>query len=343
MSDKLILDVLGGAVSERPPFWLMRQAGRYLPEYRELRARAGSFLDLCLAPAMAAEVTVQPIRRFHPDAAILFSDILIVPYGLGQSVRFEEGRGPVLEPIRDVRDLSRLSHDKAWSRIEPTYETVSRVREQLPDDIALIGFAGAPWTVATYMVEGQSSKDYARTKQWAYGDPEGFGRLIDMLVDATVRHLAAQIAAGATVVKLFDSWAGVLAPAEFTRWVINPTRKICARLKLLHPEIPIIGFPRGAGIRYLDFARDAGVDAVSIDTAIPADWAARELQPIMPVQGNMDPIALITGGDVMAREVALIRDSLGSGPFVFNLGHGVLPVTPPEHVAELAQLLRDRN
>lgn len=341
MGNKLILDVLNGAVSERPPFWLMRQAGRYLPEYRALRARTGSFLDLCLAPEKAAEVTVQPIRRFHPDAAILFSDILIVPYGLGQSVRFEEGRGPLLEPIEDFAGLSRLSLEKSWSRIEPTYETVSRVQEQLPQDVALIGFAGAPWTVATYMVEGQGSKDYARTKQWAYGDPKGFGALIDMLVEATVRHLAAQIEAGAVIVKLFDSWAGVLAPAEFSRWVIDPIRRICARLKELHPDVPIIGFPRGAGIRYLDFVRTAGVDAVAIDTSVPTDWAARELQSVMPVQGNMDPIALITGGDAMVREVTTIRKNLGSGPFVFNLGHGVLPSTPPEHVAELARLLRE--
>jgi uroporphyrinogen decarboxylase len=343
MSNQLILDVLRGAISERPPFWLMRQAGRYLPEYRKLRADAGSFMDLCLAPKLAAEVTLQPIRRFHPDGAILFSDILIIPYGLGQSVRFEEGIGPVLESIENSDDLSRLSLDGSWSRIEATYETVSRVRQELPDDVALIGFAGAPWTVATYMVEGRSSKDYAKTKQWAFSDPKGFGALIDMLVEATIRHLKSQIEAGASIVKLFDSWAGVLAPDQFEAWTIQPIRRITDRLKQDHPEIPIIGFPKGAGVQYRAFVERSGVDAVALDTSVPTEWAAREIQPLMPVQGNLDPIALVAGGDVMRSAVARIRADLSGGPFVFNLGHGVIPITPPEHVEELARLLREPN
>lgn len=318
----------------------MRQAGRYLPEYRELRATAGSFLDLCLTPKMAAEVTLQPIRRFHPDGAILFSDILIIPFGLGQSVRFEEGVGPVLEALDGVGDLSRLSLDRSWSRIEATYETVSRVREGLPDDVTLIGFAGAPWTVATYMIEGRSSKDYAKTKQWAFSDPQGFSLLMDLLVEATIRHLDAQIQAGAQVVKLFDSWAGVLAPDQFEAWTIDPIRRIADGVKKLHPDIPIIGFPRGAGIQYKAFAERAGVDAIAIDTSVPTDWAAREIQPIAPVQGNLDPIALVSGGDALIRAVARIRNDLEDGPFIFNLGHGVIPSTPPENVARLAEMLR---
>jgi uroporphyrinogen decarboxylase len=343
MSSQLILDVLRGATSKRPPFWLMRQAGRYLPEYRELRARSGSFLDLCLTPELATEVTLQPIRRFHPDGAILFSDILIIPYGLGQSVQFEEGIGPVLEPLDNTADLSRLTENASWSRIEATYETVSRVKERLPNDVALIGFAGAPWTVATYMIEGRSSKDYAKTKHWAFSDPKGFGQLMNLLVEATIRHLKSQIEAGAEIVKLFDSWAGVLAPDQFEAWTIDPIRRIAAGIKEDHPEIPIIGFPRGAGIQYKAFAERAGVDALALDTSVPTDWAAREIQPIMPVQGNLDPILLVSGGDAMKSAVSRIRRDLAGGPFIFNLGHGVVPRTPPEHVEELARFLRDTD
>ena len=343
MSKQLILDVLRGATSERPPFWLMRQAGRYLPEYRKLRADAGSFMDLCLTPKLAAEVTLQPIRRFRPDGAILFSDILIIPYGLGQSLRFEEGVGPVLEPVENSSDLSRLSPDGSWSQIEATYETVSRVSQDLPEDVALIGFAGAPWTVATYMVEGRSSKDFAKIKQWAFSDPKGFSALIDMLVEATIRHLGSQIEAGASIVKLFDSWAGVLAPDQFETWVIQPIRRITDQLKQDYPQIPIIGFPKGAGVQYRAFVEQSGVDAVALDTSVPTEWAAREIQPLMPVQGNLDPIALVAGGDVMRSAAARIRTNLGGGPFVFNLGHGVIPITPPEHVEELARFLREPN
>jgi uroporphyrinogen decarboxylase len=340
MNDQPILHALHGGTSNRPPFWLMRQAGRYLPEYRELRAKAGSFLDLCLTPKMAAEVTLQPIRRFHPDGAILFSDILIIPFGLGQSVRFEEGVGPVLEPLDSVEDLTRLSLDRSWSRIEATYETVSRVRDGLPGDVALIGFAGAPWTVATYMIEGRSSKDYAKTKQWAFSDPKGFSELMDLLVEATIRHLKAQIRSGAKVVKLFDSWAGVLAPDQFRAWTIGPIRRIADGVRKEYPDIPIIGFPRGAGIQYRAFAEEAGVDAVAIDTSVPTNWAAHEIQPLAPVQGNLDPIALVSGGEALRSAVDRIRADLEGGPFIFNLGHGVIPSTPPAHVEQLAEMLR---
>lgn len=289
---------------------------------------------------MAAEVTLQPIRRFHPDGAILFSDILIVPFGLGQSVRFEEGVGPVLESLDSAADLTRLSLNHSWSRIEATYETVSKVREGLPEDVTLIGFAGAPWTVATYMIEGRSSKDYAKTKQWAFSDPEGFSELMNLLVEATIRHLIAQIRSGAQVVKLFDSWAGVLAPDQFEAWTVDPIRRIAAGVKKEHPEVPVIGFPRGAGIQYKAFAEQAGVDAVAIDTSVPTDWVAREIQPITPVQGNLDPIALVSGGDALEVAVDRIRADLEDGPFIFNLGHGVIPSTPPEHVEKLAEMLR---
>lgn len=289
---------------------------------------------------MAAEVTLQPIRRFHPDGAILFSDILIIPFGLGQSVRFEEGVGPVLEPLDSVEDLTRLSLDRSWSRIEATYETVSRVRDGLPGDVALIGFAGAPWTVATYMIEGRSSKDYAKTKQWAFSDPKGFSELMDLLVEATIRHLKAQIRSGAKVVKLFDSWAGVLAPDQFRAWTIGPIRRIADGVRKEYPDIPIIGFPRGAGIQYRAFAEEAGVDAVAIDTSVPTNWAAREIQPLAPVQGNLDPIALVSGGEALRSAVDRIRADLEGGPFIFNLGHGVIPSTPPAHVEQLAEMLR---
>ena len=341
MSSSLILDSLENKITDRPPCWLMRQAGRYLPEYRLLRERAGSFLDLCLSPKMAAEITLQPIRRFGVDGAILFSDILIVPYGLGQSLRFEEGRGPVLDALVKPSDLLELSWDLHSARIEATYEVVERVRAELADDVALIGFAGAPWTVATYMIEGGSSKDYAKTKRWAYGDPKGFAGLIDILIEATAHHLMRQIEAGVQVVKLFDSWAGVLAPDQFKRWTVGPIRQIAEKVRAAHPEIPIIGFPRGAGASYRNFVACAGVDAVALDTTVPTDWAATHLQKCMPVQGNLDPLALVIGGTAMEDSVRRIRRDLSGGPFIFNLGHGVLPFTPPEHVEALVRMLRE--
>ena len=337
---KLLLNSLNGEVTSRPPFWFMRQAGRYLPEYKKLRAKTGGFIDLCLNPAAATEVTLQPIRRFNPDAAILFSDILIVPYGLGMGVRFEEGVGPILDSVSEAKDLTRLSLDKYFQLIEPTYEAVSNVKTALPGGTSLIGFAGAPWTVATYMVEGQSSKDYKKVKGWAYSDPNSFNDLINILIEATVRHLSEQVSAGADVVKLFDSWAGVLSPDEFDKWVIEPTQKICAQLKLSHPGVKIIGFPKGAGIGYERFIRLSGVYAVAIDTSIPTDWAAKNLQHHLPVQGNLDPIVLIEGGRAMFNQAKKIRKNLEKGPFIFNLGHGVLPSTPVENLVELADFLR---
>ncbi|MBB6254881.1 uroporphyrinogen decarboxylase [Nitrospirillum iridis] len=340
-TDRLLLRALKGETLSRPPFWLMRQAGRYLPEYREVRAQAGGFLDLCLNPDLATEVTLQPIRRYGMDAAILFSDILILPHALGQKVWFAEGEGPRLDPIRDQAGLDRLDVTHLEQRAEPVYEAVRRIRAALPDPVTLIGFAGSPWTVATYMVEGAGSKEFLHAKGWAYRDPAGFQRLIDLLVETTVTHLSAQIRAGAEVVQLFDSWAGALAPTEFARWSIAPTRAIVRALKDRHPGVPVIGFPRGAGIGIQAYVEQTGVDAVSLDTSVPLDWAASALQSRVPVQGNLDPLALVAGGDALRRAASDILTGLGKGPFIFNLGHGIVQQTPPEHVAELSRLIRD--
>jgi uroporphyrinogen decarboxylase len=335
-STKPLLRALAGERLDRPPWWLMRQAGRYLPEYREVRAKAGDFVTLCLTPELAAEVTLQPIRRFGMDAAILFSDILLVPRALGQRLSFEND-GPKLEPVSDSASLG--VGDMAM--LEPVAEAVRRVCTGLPDRTALIGFAGAPWTVATYMVEGGTSRDFHRVKTWAYRDPDGFAALIERIESVTREFLSLQIEAGVEVVQLFDSWAGVLSPAGFERWVIAPTRRLVTALKARFPRVPIIGFPRGAGLLYERYVVETGVDAVSLDTAVPSDFAHERLQSLVAVQGNLDPILLLVGTDAMRRAVEELRASLGSGPYVFNLGHGILPETPPEHVAELARILAE--
>ncbi|HSK38466.1 MAG TPA: uroporphyrinogen decarboxylase [Arenibaculum sp.] len=337
---KLFLRALAGETCERPPFWLMRQAGRYLPEYRATRARAGSFLDLCFNPELATEVTLQPLRRYGMDAAILFSDILVIPHALGQKLDYVEGEGPRLDPVTRTADLARLSADRVRERLAPVYETVRRLGGAIPETTALIGFAGAPWTVAAYMVEGGGSKEFARVKAWAYRDPQGFGMLIDMLVGATVDHLCAQIEAGAEAVQIFDSWAGVLPSDQFRIWVTEPTARVTAGIKARHPDVPVIGFPRGAGVLYADYATESGVDALGLDTAVPAEWAALTLQTRLPVQGNLDPIMVVAGGEAMAASTRHVLDTLGKGPFVFNLGHGVVQATPPEHVGQLAALIR---
>lgn len=340
MTDKALLNVLAGKTAEIPPIWLMRQAGRYLPEYREIRAKAGSFVDLCLNPEMAAEVTLQPIRRFGMDGAILFSDILIVPYGLGQPLRFVEGKGPVLEPVTDRAALKGLDTNGLSERVGNVYETVSRVRAALPAETTLIGFSGSPWTVITYMVEGGSSKDYAATKRWAYSDPEGFQELIDIVVEGTITYLLGQAKAGAEVLKLFDSWAGVLSSRLFRMAVLEPTKKIVSAVKAQYPDLPIIGFPRAAGAHYLDYIEETGVDAVAVDTAMPLRWAVENIQTRMPIQGNLDPIALLAGGAGLEAEVESILSTAASKPFIFNLGHGILPTTPIEHVEQLVRQVR---
>jgi uroporphyrinogen decarboxylase len=336
---KPLLVALHRGVLPRPPWWLMRQAGRYLPEYHDLRAQAASFVDFCLTPTLAAEATLQPIRRFGMDAAIVFADILLVPRALGQRVEFGE-TGPMLEAIEESAGIAGL-HSPRPGDLDPVYETVRRSRAELPPKTALIGFAGAPWTVATYMVEGGASRDFRKVKAWAYRDPSGFAALIDLIADATVGYLSGQIAAGVDVVQLFDTWAGVLPEAEFERWVIAPTSAITAALKRQFPTVPVIGFPRGAGLLYERYAAETGVDAVGIDSAVPTSFTRERLQGQVVVQGNLDPVALLVGGAVLRREVQRIRVDLAGGPFIFNLGHGVLPQTPAEHVAELGRLLSE--
>jgi uroporphyrinogen decarboxylase len=337
---KPVLRALAGERLEAPPFWLMRQAGRYLPEYRELRKGAASFLEFCLSPDRAVEATLQPIRRFGMDAAILFCDILVVPHALGWQVEFREGEGPVLAKLTRREELEGLELGGVGERLAPVYETVRRVASNLPPETALIGFAGGPWTVATYMVEGGSSRDFFTVKRWACSDPEGFAILIDRLVEATILHLAAQIEAGADVVQIFESWAGVLDAASFRRWVIAPTRRIVDALRARFPDARIIGFPRGAGLMYRAYVIETAVSAVGLDSMVPCSIARTTLQATVPVQGNLDPMLLALGGAAMEQAIAEIVQTFKNGPFIFNLGHGVLPETPVENVARLAELVR---
>jgi uroporphyrinogen decarboxylase len=318
----------------------MRQAGRYLPEYREVRARAGSFLDLCYDPELACEVTLQPIRRFGFDAAILFSDILVVADALGQKVGFEEGRGPVLEPLKDGRDVGRLDPERLDGRLAPVYEAVQRVKAALPAETALIGFAGAPWTVASYMIEGGSTRDFARVKSWAYTRASDFAALIAVLVEATSRHLVRQAEAGAEILQIFDSWAGALSHPDMRQFSLAPLREIAARVHKAYPKVPIILVPRGIGAGYLDFAAEKLGHGLGLDPSVPLEWARDQLQPHACLQGNLDPQLLVAGGRSLGAGAARILNRLGNGPFVFNLGHGILPETPPEHVAALVQQVR---
>jgi uroporphyrinogen decarboxylase len=319
----------------------MRQAGRYLPEYRQIRAQARDFVELCLTPALAAELTLQPIRRYGMDGAILFSDILILPYALGQRLAFHEGEGPVLEPIEGHTGIAQLDFRRVISRLEPVFETVQRVSPALGPQTALIGFAGSPWTVATYMVEGGGSRDFQRVKSWAYRDLKSFGALLELVVQGTIEYLAGQIEAGAELVQLFDSWAGILPEPAFERWVIEPTKQIVAALNRRFPDCPIIGFPRAAGLLYERYVLETGVDGIGLDTVVPMGYAREKLQPLAAVQGNLDPVLLIAGGAALENAVTELRRALGRGPYVFNLGHGVLPETPPENVEALARLLAE--
>ena len=337
---KRMIRALRGETNDGPPIWLMRQAGRYLPEYRKTRGEAGSFLDLCYNPELAEEVSLQPIRRYGFDAAILFSDILVVPDALGQKVAFREGEGPVLDPITRAEEIDDLDPGAVVERLEPVYETVRRLKRSIPAETTLIGFAGAPWTVATYMVGGRGSTDQAAAKLWAYRAPDGFQKLIDLLVEATVAHLSAQVEAGAEVIQIFDTWAGSLPEAQFRRFSIEPTRAIVARLQAKFPGLPVIGFPRGAGVLAADYARETEIAGVSLDTGMQLSWARDTLQPLACLQGNLDPLLLVAGGDEMRRAASHILDLLADGPFIFNLGHGIVPQTPPEHVAELVEFVR---
>ena len=335
---KPLLDVLKGGNPTTKPVWLMRQAGRYLPEYRSLRAAKGGFLDLVYDADAAAEITLQPIRRFGFDGAILFSDILIVPHALGQDLVFEAGEGPRLSPPLAESDLAGLP--PAPSRFDPIYRTVEKVKAALPAGTTLLGFAGSPWTVATYMVAGRGSKEQGEARRLAYRDPVRFGKIIEAIARATVDYLSGQVEAGVEAVQLFDSWSGSLAPAQFERWVIEPTASIVAAFKERHPGVPVIGFPKGAGGKLAAYARETGVDALGLDETIDPFWAAKELPSDLPVQGNLDPLALIAGGEALASATCSILSAFEGRPHIFNLGHGILPDTPIAHVEQLLELVR---
>ncbi len=337
MGSRSLLAVLNGERQAIPPVWFMRQAGRYLPEYRALRAEKGGFLALVYDSDAAAEITLQPIRRFGFDGAILFSDILIVPHAMGQTLTFTAGEGPQLAPpLANARleDLSTAPH-----HLDAIYETVRKVAAALPGETTFLGFAGAPWTVATYMVAGEGSRDQAAARLMAYREPQRFSALIDAIVDVTVDYLAGQVAAGAHAVQIFDSWSGSLAPDEFDRWVIAPTRAIVERLKARAP-VPIIGFPKGAGGHLPRYARETGVDAVGLDETVDPVWADAVLPKGLPVQGNLDPLLLLAGGDALPGAVRRIREALGARPHVFNLGHGIDKETPIAHVEAALAAIR---
>ena len=334
----LLLDTLRGSSGPRRPVWLMRQAGRYLPEYRALRADKGGFLELVHDSAAAAEVTLQPVRRFGFDGAILFSDILVIPHALGQDLAFLEGEGPHLSPR--LVDAAMGSLVAAPERLDPIYRTVRLVREQLGPETTLLGFAGSPWTVATYMIAGQGSRDQQAARVMAYRDPAALQAILKAIQAASVEYLSGQIEAGAEAVQLFDSWAGSLAPAEFERWVIAPNAAIVAALKARHPHVPVIGFPKGAGEKLPAYARETGVDAVGIDETIDPLWAARELPAGMPVQGNLDPLLLLAGGEQLDIASRRVLDAFAGRPHVFNLGHGIDKETPIAHVERLLEVVR---
>lgn len=335
-----LLSVLLKQPCNRVPVWFMRQAGRYLPEYRELRKHKGSFLDLCYSPQDAAEVTLQPLRRFDLDAAILFSDILVIPDALGCKVQFLENHGPQLSTIRDEASLNALSLENLHPHLAPVYETLSLLRSQLPQDKALIGFSGSPWTLACYMIEGKGSKDFAFTRSWAIAHPHLFHRLQNLLIEAISEYLIAQVKAGAQVLKLFDSWAGVVPSAYWNDWIIAPTRAIISRVRLIHPDIPIIGFPRQAGVQALDYATHTGITALACDQFQPLPWIANTLQPSITVQGNLDNLTLATDPVQAVQHTQHILHHLASRPFIFNLGHGIIPETPIAHVEKVIETIR---
>jgi uroporphyrinogen decarboxylase len=330
-----LLEVLAGHRQKIPPIWMMRQAGRYLPEYRQKRKDAGSFLNLCLTPEFASEVTLQPIKRFGFDAAIIFSDILIVPFALGQQLTFVEGEGPKLAPPLTAENFHVLREKIDRERVEPVFETVRLTRKALSPNVTLLGFCGAPWTVATYMIAGEGTSDQAPARLFAYREPALFQRLMDLLVRSSIEYLAGQIAAGADAVQLFDTWAGVLPPEEFLRWCVIPAAKIVTGLRERVPGAKIIGFPRGVGTNLARYVADVPVDAVGLDWMVDLNYARDQVQSLQPVQGNLDPLALRAGGEALDRSVDAIMAAFAGGPFIFNLGHGILPDTPIAHVEQM--------
>ena len=337
---KPLLAALAGERQKTPPMWLMRQAGRYLPEYRALRANAGSFMEFCYTPELAAEATLQPIRRFGFEAAILFSDILVMPDALGQPVSFEAGEGPRLAPIEDEAGFGKLRSEPDWDRLAPVFETVAKVRAALPAETALIGFCGAPWTVASYMIAGHGTPDQAPARLFAYRQRALFQRLVDRLAEASAEYLLRQIAAGAEAVQIFDSWSGVLPPEEFERWCVQPLARMAARLRAEAPQIPIIAFPRGAATQLAKIAAIEGLACIGLDTAVEPRVAAATLPARLALQGNLDPLALIAGGRPLDESVERVLAGFDGRAHVFNLGHGILPETPIPHVEQLVARVR---
>ena len=337
-TQRKVLKVLSGETVTPPPIWLMRQAGRYLPEYRATRAEAGSFLDLCYSPKHAIEVTLQPIRRYGFDAAILFSDILVIPDGLKRNVRFSEGHGPQMDPI-DADGIARLSNEGVLEHLAPVFEAVSGIRSALPAETTLLGFCGAPWTVATYMIAGHGTPDQAPARLFAYRYPEAFARLLDLLADVSAEYLIRQIDAGADAVQIFDSWAGVLGEAEFEAFAIAPVRKMIARVRSTRPKAKVIAFAKGAGYMLKDYRQKTGADAIGLDWSVPLSFA-QELQKDGPVQGNLDPMRVVAGGRSLEEGIDAILQALGHGPLIFNLGHGITPQANPDHVTDLVKRVR---
>ena len=341
--NKPLLDVLDGRHATVPPVWLMRQAGRYLPEYRAVREKAGGFLDLVFNPELAAAVTLQPVQRFGFDAAILFSDILVVPHALGQRVGFAVGEGPQLDPMTDRRDFQRLANEVDHKILAPVYETIARVKKELDPGVALLGFCGAPWTVASYMIAGHGTPDQAPARLFAYRDRDTFGALVDRLVDSSASYLVRQLQAGADAVQIFDTWAGVLPPEEFELWCVEPTRRIVAQVRAAMPTAKIIGFPRGAGTMLTRYVSQTAVDAVGLDWMIDRVFARDHIQSRLPVQGNLDPLVLVAGGAALDHAVDVVLEAFAGGPFIFNLGHGILPETPIAHVERMLERVRRKQ
>jgi uroporphyrinogen decarboxylase len=337
---KPLLDVLDGKRQAVPPVWMMRQAGRYLPEYMAIRKTVSSMLEMCFAPKLAAEVTLQPIRRFGFDAAILFSDILVIPHALGRTVRFETGEGPKLDPLDDPAAMMKLKGPADRATLAPIYDTIRLVKAELDPAVTFLGFCGAPWTVATYMVAGRGTPDQAPARTFAYRHPEAFQHLMDVLAEASAGYLIEQLKAGVDAVQIFDTWAGVLPPGEFERWCIAPTRRIVADVRRAVPGARIIGFPRGVGSNLKRYVEELEIDAVGLDWMVDLDFARNEIQRRRPVQGNLDPLALRAGGAALDRSIDVILESLAGGPLIFNLGHGILPDTPIAHVEQMLKRVR---
>ena len=338
---KPLLRSLAGERLRVPPVWLMRQAGRYLPEYRAARAKAGDFLQLCYTPELAAEITLQPVRRFGFDGAIMFADILLIAHALGSEVWFAEGEGPRLSPISGLGDIGRLKHpDDIHETLSPVYRTLQMAGPELPASASLIGFAGAPWTVATYMIAGRGVPNQAPALRFLAEAPNAFARLMDLLTDATSRYLARQAEAGAEVLMIFDSWAGSLPEGSFERWAVDPVRRIVQSIKSRHPRLPVIAYPRGAGERYAGFASSTGADCVGLDETVDSDWAAAALQRDGCVQGNLAPRHLVDGGDRLVAETRRIVRAFAGGPHIFNLGHGITPDADPVNVELMLQAIR---